>query len=44
MWININSVIFTNTIKSYKVMFECIIGAKICITVIFYLFLLKIFV
>lgn len=44
VWININSVIFTNTIKSYNVMFEYTIWDKICITVIFHLFLLKNFV
>lgn len=44
VWININSVIFTNTIKSYKMMFEYIIWDEICITVIFHLFLLKNFV
>ena len=44
VWININSVIFTNTIKSYKMMFEYTIWDEICITVIFHLFLLKNFV
>lgn len=44
VWINICSFILAYTIKSYNVMFEYTIWDKICITVIFHLFLLKNFV